>query len=219
MSSTGQFSYRRASSNACAWSSATRRTGRRRSRTAALSASAPLHRPRRMPVSSAFAVSSQSSPGASSSAPDRAQPANRARAGESGPTSGAMRSTTTDASTTGTAILDHQVAGGLADGRPDPPGLPVIDLSQPRPEVVQGHRADGAGSHLDRDSLQVHDVYVVGIPAFGRGQPTGPDPAADGLRRPAGAPGRFPHRYFLRRGHVKDDTTTSTTTTPHGWVG
>src|SRR6266702_63393 len=189
MSQTGQFSYRRASSNACAWSSATRRTGRRRSRTAALSASA------------------------------RAQPANRARAGESGPTSGAMRSTTTDASTTGTAILDHQVAGGLADGRPDPPGLPVIDLSQPRPEVVQGHRADGAGSHLDRDSLQVHDVYVVGIPAFGRGQPTGPDPAADGLRRPAGAPGRFPHRYFLRRGHVKDDTTTSTTTTPHGWVG
>src|SRR5215470_859176 len=161
MSRTGQLSYRLASSNA-------------RSRSAgmsallidssssfadAASAAAPSQRPRRMPVSRAFDVSSQTRAGATTSAPATASSRTSNSAAPRGGVSGATRSTTTLASTTGMPVLDDQI-GCASAGLRRQACLPLGYLVEPRKQtgIGRGSVRVNARLQLQYDLLQVHHV-------------------------------------------------------------
>src|SRR5215472_8832045 len=202
MSKTGQLSYRLASSNArsrsCGRSAIL--TGSRLSLAAAASAAAPSHRPRRIPVTSAFEVSSKTRAGAVMSAPPAISLSITSRAEPSAPTSGATRSTTTLASTTGTPILNNEVGCGyprLCRQR----GLPLLDFFKPlaHGDIRQRSVRGNARLHLHNDLLQVHHVDPVTGPALDSREPTCPDPAPDRLLRPPRSPRRLPDCELVHR--------------------
>src|SRR5258708_10710004 len=101
----------------------------------------------------------------------------RIRAGAAIPQPGATRATTTEASTTGTAVLDDQVgrAGPGPDGKAF---LPAVEVLQPGGQAVAARcRVRVARVVNDRHPIQVGDVHSVAASAHPPAKAARPRPA------------------------------------------
>src|SRR5258708_28803746 len=102
----------------------------------------------------------------------------RIRAGAAIPQPGATRATTTEASTTGMAVLDDQVgrAGPRRDGQAL---LPAVEVLEPGGQAVAARcRVCVARIVNDGYPIEVGDVNAVAASAPSRRKAAGPHPAA-----------------------------------------
>src|SRR5258708_11022177 len=125
----------------------------------------------------------------------------RIRAGAAIPQPGATRATTTEASTTGTAVLDDQV-GRAGPGRDGQAFLPAVEVLEPGGQAVAARcRVCVARVVNDGYLIEVGDVDSVAASALPRGKAARPDPAADGLLGAMRAPCRLPDGDLPRCAH------------------